>query len=440
MENGLRKSGIEVVGDVPWGTHLCQFVKTKEDFLELLVPYFKAGLEGNEFCMWVTSDPLTVEDAEEALRKAVPDYQRRKGNGQIEIVPHTAWYLEDGHFDLRRVFDGWIGKLGTALEHGFDGLRATGNTGSLEDETWESFTEYEEELDRIIGDYKMMAVCTYSLDTCGASEVIDVVKNHQYALIKREGRWESFESSHRKRVREELAAMSEELLEVNRELDSYARAVSHDLRGPLAAVTLANDMLRESANECDTDIDSLCAEAVEATSTIQRNLARCFDLIDDLLALAEAGQKPVAASPVDVASIVREVIVEQHQAIKERDFQVLLDDDLGVVHANKTQIYQIFSNLVVNAVRHNDSANPVIEVRYLGNENGGAHRYVVRDNGSGIFPALVDDIFRPFFKYGESSDTGLGLSIVKKAVEAYDGEINTCNDGGACFEFTIKDA
>jgi signal transduction histidine kinase len=440
MENVLRKSGIEAVGDVPWGTHLCQFVKTKEDFLELLVPYFKAGLENNEFCMWVTSDPLSVEDAEEALRQAVPDYDHRKDSGQIEIVPHTEWYLRDGYFDLRRVFDGWIGKLMTALDRGFEGLRATGNTGWLEADTWDSFTEYEEELDHMIGDYEMMAVCTYSLDKCGASEVIDVVKNHQYALIKRDGRWENIESSHRKRARDELAAMSEELLEVNRELDSYARAVSHDLRGPLAAVTLANDMLKESATEADIDVESLCAETIETTSTIQRNVARCFDLIDDLLALAEAGQKPVAASPIEVESVVREILVEQSQNIKDKGLEVLLDEDLGTVRANKTQIYQIFYNLIVNAMRHNDSTEPVIEVRYLGKETGDTHRYVIKDNGPGISPKQAEYIFKPFFKYGESSDTGLGLSIVKKAVEAYDGEINVCNEEGARFEFSIKDA
>jgi nitrogen-specific signal transduction histidine kinase len=440
MDNGLRKSGIEAVGNVRWGTHLCQFVKTKEDFLELLVPYFKAGLESNEFCMWVTSDPLTVEDAEEALKRAVPDYESRKENGQIEIIPHTDWYLKDGYFDLQRVFDGWIGKLEAALDRGFEGLRATGNTGWLEADTWECFTEYEEELDHMIGDYEMMAVCTYSLDKCGASEVIDVVKNHQYALIKRDGRWENIENSHRKRARDELASMSEELLEVNRELDSYARAVSHDLRGPLAAITLANEMLKESAIEGATSVEDLCADAIDTTSTIQRNLARCFDMIDDLLALAEAGQKPVAASSIEVASVVKEILVEQSRNIKERGMEVLLDEDLGTVHANKTQIYQIFSNLIVNAMRHNDSAKPVIEVRYRGKENGDTHRYVIKDNGPGISAKQAEFIFKPFFKYGASSDTGLGLSIVKKAVEAYDGEIRVRNDDGALFEFTIKDA
>lgn len=51
-----RKTEIDVVGDAPWGTHFCLFYQTKEDLIDILVPYFKAGLENNEFCMWVTSE------------------------------------------------------------------------------------------------------------------------------------------------------------------------------------------------------------------------------------------------------------------------------------------------------------------------------------------------------------------------------------------------
>ena len=73
MGEKLRKSGIDIIGDVPWGTHFCQFYQTKRDLMDILVPYFKAGLENHEFCIWITSQPLDVEEAKEALRRAVPD-------------------------------------------------------------------------------------------------------------------------------------------------------------------------------------------------------------------------------------------------------------------------------------------------------------------------------------------------------------------------------
>ena len=206
-----RKTGIDVIGDVPWGTHLCQFYQTKEDLIDILAPYFRAGLENNEFCMWVTSEPLGEEAAKEAMRRAVPDFDRFLKRGQMEIVPHTEWYLKDGAFDLQRVLNAWVDKLNQALAKGYDGMRVTGNAAWLEKRDWRSFTDYEEKVNNVIGKYRMLAVCTYSLDRCGASEVIDVVKNHQFALIRRRGKWELIESSERKQAEEELRQSEENL-------------------------------------------------------------------------------------------------------------------------------------------------------------------------------------------------------------------------------------
>ena len=197
-------SGIEVVGSVSWGTHLCLFYQTKEDLTDILVPFFKAGLENNEFCMWVTSDPLTVEDARAALSAAVPDLDTRFESHQMEIVPHTEWYLKGGYFDMERVFSDWIGKLDDALARGFEGLRATGNTAWPEENNWDDFVQYEEKLNSIIGDYRMMAICTYSLESCNAREVIDVCSNHQFSLIRQAGEWELIEASEQKKIGQAL--------------------------------------------------------------------------------------------------------------------------------------------------------------------------------------------------------------------------------------------
>jgi len=99
MEEKLRKSGIDIIGDVPWGTHFCHFYHTKEDLADILVPYFKAGLENNEFCIWVMSQPLEVEEAIEALKKAVPDADVYLEKGQIEINSYTYLHLSGSIYD-----------------------------------------------------------------------------------------------------------------------------------------------------------------------------------------------------------------------------------------------------------------------------------------------------------------------------------------------------
>ena len=200
----LRKTGIPVIGDVPWGTHFCQFYKTKGDLLDILVPYFKAGLENHEFCIWVTSEPLTQTEAREAMRHAIPDFDQYLESGQIEIVPHDQWYLENGVFSLDRVLSGWTRKLQEAMSRGFEGMRVTGNTAWLEKKDWKSFTEYEEQVNSVIGKHQMMALSSYCLDKCGPYEIIEVISNHRFALVRLEGEWRLIESSERKRSEEEL--------------------------------------------------------------------------------------------------------------------------------------------------------------------------------------------------------------------------------------------
>ena len=100
MTTELRKTGIDVVGLMPWGTHLCHFYETKQDLLDILIPYFKTGLENNEFCMWVVFPPRSEDEMKNALRHAFPETDRHLAAGDIEIVAHTEWYLKNGVLDL----------------------------------------------------------------------------------------------------------------------------------------------------------------------------------------------------------------------------------------------------------------------------------------------------------------------------------------------------
>ncbi|WP_440945287.1 PAS domain S-box protein [Methanosarcina sp. T3] len=203
MGEKLRNSGIDIVGDVSWGTHLCQFYHTKKDLMDILVPYFKAGLENNELCVWITSQPLEVEEAKEAMKRAVPDLDTYLEKGQIEIIPYTYGYLKGGIFDPDRVVNSWVEKIDQALARGYDGLRAAGDNRWLEKEGWNGFIDYENKVDAIIDKRHVIALCPYYLDMCSTAEVIDVVSNHQFALIKREGKWERIENSGRKRAEKE---------------------------------------------------------------------------------------------------------------------------------------------------------------------------------------------------------------------------------------------
>ena len=186
-----RKSGIALIGDVPWGTHFCQFYKTKKDLLDILVPYFGAGLENNELCIWVTSDFLTKEDALRAMRKGVPGFHEFLSKGQMEIFPYTDWYLKGGNFDLKRTLNMWMEKHNEALSRWFDGMRVSGNPYWIDNKKdWDDFTCYESEINNVIGGTKLLVLCTYSLKKCGVAEIMDVVRNHEFALAMNRGTWQ----------------------------------------------------------------------------------------------------------------------------------------------------------------------------------------------------------------------------------------------------------
>ena len=186
-----RSSGIAVVGELPWGSHFCQFYKTKKDMTDIVVPYFRAGLESDELCVWVTSDFLTTEDALEAQNRDVPRFAEYAARKQIEVFPHTDWYLKGGSFDLKRTLDMWMSKHDEALARGFAGLRVSGTPYWIDNKKdWDDFAAYEAAINNVIGGTKLLVLCTYSLQKCGVAEILDVVKNHEFAVAMNQGTWQ----------------------------------------------------------------------------------------------------------------------------------------------------------------------------------------------------------------------------------------------------------
>jgi PAS domain S-box-containing protein len=225
----MRKTGVDVVGDMPWGTHFCLFYETGADLLETLVSYCKAGLENQEFCLWVVAEPLTGEDARHALERAVPDLDQCLADQSIEIVAARDWYLQDGAFDLNRVIRGWNEKLARASARGYAGVRVTGDTAWLEKKDWKDFCEYEDSLNQAIAGQRLAVLCTYPLAACGAFEILDVVRTHQFAVAKRRGTWEVIETAGHKQAKAEIKRLNDELEQRVVERTSQLTAVNSEL-------------------------------------------------------------------------------------------------------------------------------------------------------------------------------------------------------------------
>ncbi len=155
--------------------------------MDIIIPYLKAGLENNEFCVWIASNPM---EAKKTFKKSVSGSQTYLEKGQIEIIHHNDWYLKRGFFNTQEILKDLNEKLSKALANGYDGLRLFEGLYSLEEEYRDDFTEYEREINRVIGNSHMLVLCTYPLIKYNAAEIFNIIERHQFALIKREGKWE----------------------------------------------------------------------------------------------------------------------------------------------------------------------------------------------------------------------------------------------------------
>lgn len=206
-----RNSGMDVIGELQWGSHFCNFFDSKEDLLEILVPYFKAGLMNNEFCLWITADPITVDAAYQALRNEIADFDKYEKKEQVSILSHTDWYLKDKTFVPDIVINGWYQKLTESLHNGFDGMRVSGNEAWLERDIWKNFLDYERSLNNSLKGQRMIVLCTYPLAKCDAQAVFDVSQVHDIAVAKRKGNWEIVEVPAIKQTKSQLATEKKEL-------------------------------------------------------------------------------------------------------------------------------------------------------------------------------------------------------------------------------------
>ncbi len=196
MELAARPSGLVPLGDVPWGTHLCHFYGPRADLVEAVVPFLHAGLSANEQCVWITGELCPSEEARGLLRAELPDLDRRLADGQLEVLDGEAWYdgaRAAGAADC--VIPAALEREREALRRGFSGLRIASVTAWRGEREWEDVAHCEARLDRALRERRALVLCSYALTRCGAAEIVDVVRNHGLALVRRGGRWEIIQSA-----------------------------------------------------------------------------------------------------------------------------------------------------------------------------------------------------------------------------------------------------
>ena len=119
--------------------HVGHFYENADDLRDLLVPYFKAGLENNESCLWVTGTPLGANQARSALRAVVSDFDQREKHKQIEIRDAREWYGLGEKLRPKDLVLGLLRREQESLDLGYQGLRTNGNCAWIEPAQWAIF-------------------------------------------------------------------------------------------------------------------------------------------------------------------------------------------------------------------------------------------------------------------------------------------------------------
>lgn len=216
----------------------------------------------------------------------------------------------------------------------------------------------------------------------------------------------------------------------NEELSNYAHMVSHDLKSPLRSIDALTMWIIEDY------ADKLDENGMANLELIRSNVVRMEALINGILEYSTIDKSLVKTYDVDLNFLVSDLLKTMY--IPNR-VQVNIKNRLPVVKGDNLRFRQLFQNLIGNAIKYNDKENGIINVGCINKER--YWQFYVEDNGIGIDEQYFKKIFKTFEKLNSNADsTGIGLSIVKKIIDLYNGEIwlTSSLGEGTTFYFTFK--
>jgi signal transduction histidine kinase/PAS domain-containing protein len=164
------------------------------------------------------------------------------------------------------VIRGWNQKLAHASARGYAGVRVTGDTAWLEKKDWKDFCEYEESLNQAVANQRLAILCTYPLAACGAGEILDVVRTHQFAVTNRRGNWDVIETAGHKQAKAEIKRLNEELEQRVLERTSELTSLNSQLT-TLNSKLIREVLQRQSAEEALRQSEAYLAAAQRVSRT-----------------------------------------------------------------------------------------------------------------------------------------------------------------------------
>ena len=219
----------------------------------------------------------------------------------------------------------------------------------------------------------------------------------------------------------------QKLLNLNQRLNSFVHTVSHDLRSPLTGIICYSEFIIKKYGS------ALDEEGVTMLSEINSQGHRVINILEDMLCLSTSGQIDLPEEPEDSNEIFNQVLADNLTALDEKSIELSIDD-LPQLHVPKGLLYELFSNLLLNAVRYGCNLGSKIEV--YGKTEKDYQSISIVDYGPGIPETERESVFEIFVR-GSSSDnvqgSGIGLATVQKIMNSLCGEVVLQETpGGGC--------
>jgi two-component system, chemotaxis family, sensor kinase Cph1 len=232
---------------------------------------------------------------------------------------------------------------------------------------------------------------------------------------------------------EERAALSEQLLASNRELEAFTYSISHDLRAPFRHITGYAALLKDHLGEMPEKPGHYLRSIVEAARSAGQ-------LVDDLLNFSQLGRTSINPLRVDVAKMVREIRGSMAPDLEGRHIEWHIGE-LPPAFADGAMLRQVFINLMDNATKYTAARDPAV-ITIRGHVQDGQVHYSVADNGVGFEMAYVGKLFGVFRRLHRTEDfpgTGIGLALVKRIVDRHGGTVSAegIPGEGATFRFSL---
>ncbi len=231
-----------------------------------------------------------------------------------------------------------------------------------------------------------------------------------------------------------VAERTAQLVEKNRELESFSYSVSHDLRSPLRAISGYTRILQE---DYGTSLDE---EGRRYLAVVNNEAGRMGTLIDDLLAFSRLGREDFKPSAIDMTALVRDVVKEvRRTAGAAAEIEI---EPLPQAVGDRALLRQVWMNLLSNAAKYSGKeAQP--RIRVSGTEQAAETVYRIEDNGAGFDMRHYDKLFGVFQRlhgFAEFPGTGIGLAIVKQVVTRHGGRVWAEGQvgRGATFYFSLQ--